>query len=105
MYVEISRRPGPRLNARQLLSKTLEGLADARLIEPGARPEVVSVQDIPYAYVIYDRYRQAALKVIREYLKANDIFSIGRYGAWEYSFMERSIIQGMETAGRINAGK
>lgn len=105
MYVEISRRPGTRLNARHSLLRTLEGLADARLVEPGARPEVVSIQDIPYAYVIYDRYRQAALAVIREYLKANGIFSIGRYGSWEYSFMERSVVQGMETAALINEGK
>ncbi|MBI4657055.1 MAG: FAD-dependent oxidoreductase, partial [Elusimicrobia bacterium] len=56
---------------------------------------------IPNAYVIYNKDRQTALSEIMSYLVKYDIFSIGRYGGWKYSFMEENIMEGKETAEKI----
>jgi len=56
---------------------------------------------IECAYVIYDKERIKALPEIFAYLKKHQIHSIGRYGAWKYSFMEESITEGIETAEEI----
>lgn len=53
------------------------------------------------AYVIYDRERAEALPEIFSWLKDMGIFSIGRYGAWKYSFMEEAIKEGIEAARSI----
>ncbi|MHB9155283.1 MAG: protoporphyrinogen/coproporphyrinogen oxidase [Endomicrobiales bacterium] len=98
LYAEISRRPGRPLRAKSALEKTVKGLQDAGVILRGSQPEVVRLLDMPFAYVIYDRHRAAALSVIRGFLKKNSISSIGRYGGWEYSFMERSLLEGRKTA-------
>ena len=56
---------------------------------------------IPCAYVIYDAERNKAVPAILSALAARDIHSIGRYGAWKYSFMEESVKEGLETAKKI----
>ncbi|MDR2427092.1 MAG: NAD(P)-binding protein [Endomicrobium sp.] len=52
---------------------------------------VENIIDIPYAYVIFDDKRENALNAINSWLNKNGVFSIGRYGAWEYSFIEKNI--------------
>jgi len=102
MYVELSRKPGERFDGKTALSHTLAGLRDAGLTGKNSRPEITRVLKLPYAYVIYDKKRTAALKTITSFLAKNDIYSIGRYGAWEYSFMESSIIGGKKLAAKLN---
>jgi UDP-galactopyranose mutase len=58
--------------------------------------------DIPYAYVIFDKYREKSLKEITDFLNKNNIFSIGRYGAWEYSFIEKNISDAKTLAEKLN---
>ena len=36
-------------------------------------------------------------------LEERDIYLIGRYGAWTYSYMERAILDGLEVAERLSA--
>ncbi len=57
--------------------------------------------DIPYAYVTYDAHHRRATGTILRYLAERRIYSIGRYGRWEYSSMEDALLQGRETANRL----
>jgi protoporphyrinogen oxidase len=52
-------------------------------------------------YVIFDRARQAVMAEAIPRLEARGVTSIGRYGAWTYSYMERALLDGMETAEAI----
>ena len=56
---------------------------------------------LDYGYVIYDQYRETALIRIFSFLKSNRIFSIGRYGSWEYSNMEDAILHGKNVASYL----
>lgn len=56
---------------------------------------------IPYAYVIYDFWRERNLKAILNRLQENSIYSIGRYGAWKYSSMQEAVLEGKEIADTI----
>jgi protoporphyrinogen oxidase len=49
-------------------------------------------------YVIFDRTRQAVMAEAIPRLAACGVTTIGRYGAWTYSYMERAILDGLETA-------
>jgi len=49
-------------------------------------------------YVIFDRARQEVMSEVVPRLDALGVKTIGRYGAWTYSYMERAILDGMETA-------
>lgn len=57
------------------------------------------------AYVVYDGNRFAAQKHLLNWLNKQGCLSAGRYGLWEYSFMERSIIQGKQIACRLTQNK
>lgn len=53
---------------------------------------------IPTAYVIYDHNHKQIVKELLEYLESKGIYSIGRYGRWQYSFMEAAILEGRDVA-------
>jgi protoporphyrinogen oxidase len=60
---------------------------------------------IDCAYVIFDNQKDEAVKGILEFLHENDIYSIGRYGAWEYSFIEKNVADALSLANTINGLK
>ena len=60
-----------------------------------------NIVDMPCAYVIFDKQRKKILNKINEFLINNDIYSIGRYGAWEYSFIEKNISDAKKLADSI----
>lgn len=62
----------------------------------------INVIDMKYAYVIFNKARKKALETIFKFLKANNIYCIGRYGSWEYSFIEKNIIDGKNLAQQLN---
>lgn len=60
---------------------------------------------IDCGYVIYDQHRKSVLEKIFPFLENNLIFSIGRYGGWEYSNMEDAILHGKNIAGKLSGLK
>jgi hypothetical protein len=50
------------------------------------------------AYVHHTPERDARVAFIEERLAAHGIRSIGRYGSWDYTSMEDSILDGIATA-------
>jgi protoporphyrinogen oxidase len=50
------------------------------------------------AYVTYDKYRDESVDAILSFLRKNEIYSIGRYGKWEYSAMEDAMLDGYRIA-------
>ena len=101
MYVEVSFRPGHPPEPKFLLRKVRSGLIRAGILKPRDRFPVVQFLPIKYAYVIYDQARAEALPQIFKFLAQNRIQSIGRYGAWKYSFMEEAIRDGRSAAEKI----
>jgi protoporphyrinogen oxidase len=99
-YVEISHRPDERPELRSLLVETRAALERCGLVDPGAALREVAVVAVPFAYVIHDRGRQEHLPPISRFLESNGIFSVGRYGAWEYSAMEDALWHGRQAAER-----
>ncbi len=55
-------------------------------------------------YVIFDRARQEVMAEVIPRLAALGVKTIGRYGAWTYSYMERAMLDGLETAEELARG-
>jgi len=102
MYVEVAYRPSQKPDPARLLKEVRRGLIMAKILTQKDRLPVAHALPIPYAYVIYNQERPRALATIFGFLKKNNIHSIGRYGAWKYSFMEEAILDGKKTAESIN---
>ncbi len=58
-------------------------------------------QMIPHAYARYDKNRARTVQTIADKLAVRGCYLAGRYGNWEYSFMETSLLQGRETARKL----
>ncbi|MCL2144953.1 MAG: FAD-dependent oxidoreductase [Endomicrobia bacterium] len=100
-YVEFS-SSSPVIPERFDLESAVNALKKAGFI--GGNDEIISTNtvDMPYAYVIFDKEREQSLKIINEWLNKNNIFSIGRYGMWEYSFIEKNIKDAKNLADLLN---
>jgi protoporphyrinogen oxidase len=62
----------------------------------------LNVVDMKYAYVIFNKERKKTLDTIFKFLKENNIYCTGRYGSWEYSFIEKNIIDAKNLALNLN---
>ncbi len=54
-----------------------------------------------YAYVIYDHWREENLNKILKALIQSSVYSVGRFGGWNYSSMQEAFLDGQSTAERI----
>jgi UDP-galactopyranose mutase len=57
--------------------------------------------DLPFAYVVYDHGRTAAVNKIREWLAERDIILSGRYSEWEYYNSDHAFLAGKKAADRV----
>lgn len=96
-YLEFS---GP-IDFSDIEEKSAKALVKCGFLQNESQIETSLWLKIQNGYVIYNEDRAAALPVIQSWLRKNGIQSIGRYGAWKYSFMEESIKEGLEAAEKL----
>lgn len=101
VYVEVSTPSGGIVEERDVYDSCLAGLRKAGILRPDDRIVSRKMLVIDPAYVIHDRYRRVALPAIFEALEKEHIYSMGRFGGWEYSSMEDALRHGMEMAERL----
>jgi protoporphyrinogen oxidase len=99
-YIELATAGQP-VDLASAEAEIIRRLRTCGLLRPGARVVEKLWLKVPCAYVVYDRARAEALPVINAWLKAKKARSIGRYGAWKYSFMEESVKEGLEAAEEL----
>lgn len=58
--------------------------------------------DLPYAYVVYDHHRKAAVTTIRAWLETQDILLAGRYSEWEYYNSDHAFKAGLMAAQKLS---
>ena len=103
IYAEVGYSDWKPLNRSGLVERIKADLMKAGILKSSDRVLAELCLDIPCAYVIYDRHHRQCSDLVRTYLRENGIFTIGRYGAWEYSGMEDAIWQGRQAAEEIMA--
>lgn len=102
LYVEFSRNSKENVDLKLLEKQAIRSLRACGILAAKNRILVKLWVPIPCAYVVYDFNRGPALKTIFRFLGEKSISSIGRYGAWKYSFMEEAIIDGKSTAEALS---
>lgn len=71
------------------------GKKDSFLLRP------VDYHTSEYAYVVYDEFRSESLRVIFDYLRRINLYSIGRFGQWDYYNMDVCMKQSLELATKL----
>ncbi len=101
LYIELSDRDTP---LEVLRPKIEEGLVAMGLIEDAKAIRFMKSHRIKNAYVIYDFDYHAGRGTIQDWLGQEGIWSVGRYGDWNYSSMEDALIDGRRTAAELKGG-
>ncbi len=101
LYVEFGLRRGETADPGRLEAEALDALRREGILR--AEDEVVARDFIRIdpGYVIFDRARRDVMSRVPAALERLGIHLAGRYGAWTYSYMERSMLDGLEVAERL----
>ena len=102
IQAELYFNKGKKLNKsdNDILNETV-----TKFIEIGLfKEEDLIVKDIrseKYANVIFDHYIYENRKIVLDYLKDNNIISVGRFGEWEYFWSDQSLLSGRDGALKL----
>ena len=97
----MSASPGGMIEERDIYDSCISGLRKAGILRPDDKIIARKMFLIDPAYVVYDRDRKVALPAIFEALEKQRIFSVGRFGGWEYSSMEDALRHGMQVVEQV----
>jgi protoporphyrinogen oxidase len=101
IYIEITHQSGNPPNLEEAYARSISDLQKCGILQPQYRILTRHVIDIRFAYVVFDKHRQAHLQRLLDYLESLNILSAGRYGRWDYYSMEDSILSGKAAAEKI----
>jgi len=105
VQAEISYSKFKPLEFKNIVDKVIKDLIRAKILRANDKIKLIGVQDIKYAYVIYDHNRPRNLKTINKFLRDNHIYTTGRYGEWEYIWMDQAILSGKKAAREAGRDK
>ncbi len=104
LYVEFGLKRGELADPARLEDAAVGALRRERILRDDDRVVARDWIRIDPGYVIFDRARQEVMAEAIPDLEARGVKPIGRYGAWTYSYMERAILDGLETAEALARG-
>lgn len=100
LSIEISHRKRTRAWQHEALARAKKEVSTVLHIDPAMIATEV-VLSLPHAYVVYDAWREKNLTCLLNRLAQQDIYSIGRYGAWKYASMHEAILDGKNIADSL----
>lgn len=102
MYVEIGYPSQRQINVPQQLDLTLANLKEMGIISD---QKLVSYHPLVLdpAYVQISEAGEKLKETIKDELKSNGVFTIGRYGDWKYCSMEDSMLDAVNLANLLDA--
>ena len=102
LYVEIGFSKSEDINPREWLKKVLDDLKLAQIItDKHILTDYESIIMDP-AYVHISSCSNEDVRIKKELLAKNDIYSIGRYGSWCYCSIEDNIKEAQDLAQKLN---
>lgn len=85
------------------VERTIEALRAAKILRSDDEIELVHTEEILPAYVIYDLDHADNVGTIRSWLEEHDVWTVGRFGEWQYFNMDHSMRSGKRAAEAILA--
>ena len=89
------------LAEEQAVEQTIKALQLAGILHADDRIDLVHTEKIEPAYVIYDLDHAHNVALIRDWLKTQGIWSVGRFGEWQYFNMDHSMRSGRRAVEEI----
>ncbi len=101
LCVEIAYSQDGNFDRTKAIERVKKELVKVKILSESDRILVEKTFDTEYAHVLYDANHRDNVSRIRDFLERNDIYTIGRYGSWDYSGIEDVILNGSKVADEI----
>jgi protoporphyrinogen oxidase len=98
IFVEKSFSPKAYVRTDAEVASALRGLRRMGILQRGSVVEERREVMLDPAYVVFDRLRGKAVSHLTREFRRRGVILAGRYGAWDYYGMERSMADGMRAA-------
>lgn len=103
IFVEKSFLPEADVRVEAEVQSALRGLRKMGILDGGSVIEERREVMLNPAYVIFDKSREKAVGILAREFRRHGVILAGRYGAWDYYGMERSMADGMRAARELLA--
>jgi UDP-galactopyranose mutase len=80
------------IDKTSLYLKVIWGLKEAGILKNNDEILTSSIFDVKYGFNLFTHDRASNMAIIKAYLRQKNIYSLGRYGNWEYSGIEHAIL-------------
>lgn len=101
IYTEVAYSKNRQINKNKIVPRIINDLKACGIMGKKNKVLVLDINDIKYAYPIYDENYSRVTAAIKEFLLSSDIITCGRYGSWKYMSMEDAILDGKQAADKI----
>lgn len=100
LYAEVSYSQHRPLDKKKVVARIEKDLRKVGLLSSSDDIIQRDINDIQYAYPIYDKVYETARRNILDYLAENHIRTCGRYGSWRYMSMEDVLLEAKDLTER-----
>jgi protoporphyrinogen oxidase len=93
---EVSVSDEKEVDVESIAPSTIDFLCHVGVLESPADIVWRSHVDVKYAYPVYTHARPGLVGAIQEWMGRHDIFSVGRFGEWEYINSDKCVQKGLD---------
>jgi protoporphyrinogen oxidase len=101
LTLEISHSPHKPVSRDGLIERGIADTIRAGLITREDTILVADVLSLEYAYVVYTHERPQQVALVQDWLRQQDIFTAGRFGAWQYVNSDGALLAGKAVAETV----
>jgi len=102
IMAEVSISSEKRVDVDQIASKTIALLCEMGIL---SSPESITWRghiDVDFAYPVYTHERPSLVKAIKDWMADRHIYTLGRFGDWEYINSDKCIMKGLNLASELH---
>ncbi|MCC7408240.1 MAG: FAD-dependent oxidoreductase [Phycisphaeraceae bacterium] len=96
IMAEVSLSDDKPVDVNQIAPRTIAFLCDLGVLESPRDIVWQGHVDVKYAYPVYTHHRPALVQGIKDWLAQHHIYTVGRFGDWEYVNSDRCVMKGMD---------
>jgi protoporphyrinogen oxidase len=102
VYLEKTIVSTERIDSQRIYRDMVRALHKTGMIQGQREIIFHDLKKIPVSYIVFGKHWPCLVPPVLEFLRRQRIFSIGRYGSWNYSSMADDIQMAWDTAALIN---
>jgi protoporphyrinogen oxidase len=102
VYLEKTIAATERIDSQGIFRDALFTLCKTGMIDGPKEVLFHDLKKIPVSYVVFDKHWPRLVPPALDFLRQQQVFSIGRYGSWNYSSMADDIQTALDTAALLN---